>query len=290
MSVRSSSKPAKALNAGSRRLLLHLSLEGAYARCDPFDESRLTLVAPSRGVPSPVGFSTVDACRSLTDAGLAVWLPPGTESVARLVASRTGLATAARLRAGAQGRDPFAAQHRSLRVVAFGSGETRAEAVVNDAESHLAWLHRRRGRDGQPLINAVSFAAGERLRRDLTIANMLPSATMRWDGLPATSGGGRPDPAAATDAMVAARQRVVRAMRAVGSDFEGLLVDVCGFLKGIEQIERERGWPARSAKIVLDMALVRLAAHYGLSGQARGPDKSKGVRSWSVRDGSSPPG
>lgn len=280
MSVRSCSKAFDTLDAASRRLLTHLGREGAYARRDPFDESRLTLVAPSRGFPAAAGFAPAHADRTLTDHGLVLWLPPGADSVARLVATRTGLAAAARLSARVKGHDPFAAQHRSFRVVAFGSGEGRADAVVNDAESPLAWLHRRRGRDGQPLIDAMCFAAGERLRRDLTIANMLPSATMRWDGVPASGGGGTPDPAAATDAMIAARQRVVHAMRAVGSDFEGLLVDVCGFLKGIEQVERERGWPARSARIVLGMGLVRLAAHYGISGHAQGPVRSRGVRSW----------
>jgi hypothetical protein len=164
-----------------------------------------------------------------------------------------------------------------------GSGPRAAAAA--GPESPLLWLARRRGADGEPLIGAAAFAAGERLRADMTLAGSVPSVTMRWDGQP---GGGdasfRQDP---TDRMVAAGQRCRQALAAVGPDFAGLLVDFCVFLKGLEEIERDRRWPPRSAKVVIRLALGALARHYGYDDVALGRGRHRRLRGWQA-DGARP--
>jgi hypothetical protein len=85
-----------------------------------------------------------------------------------------------------------------------------------------------------------------------------------------------------TDLVVASRQRVQHALEACGPEFSGLLLDVCCFLRGLEEVEHERGWPARSAKIVLQLALDRLARHYGLDKVANGGEAR--VRIWRADD------
>lgn len=79
--------------------------------------------------------------------------------------------------------------------------------------------------------------------------------------------------------MVAARQRVRHALEEAGPEFSGLLLDVCCFLKGLEDVERERAWPARSAKVVLQLGLDRLARHYGLAAEVRGAQRAP-IKTW----------
>jgi hypothetical protein len=126
------------------------------------------------------------------------------------------------------------------------------------------------------LIEAHQFQAGERLRADFTRANLIPR-TGRARFPPASAAAIAP--ATFTETMIASRQRVRQALDAVGPEFSGLLLDVCCFLKGLEGIERERAWPTRSAKIVLQLALDRLARHYGYAAKATGPAQTP-VRTW----------
>ncbi|WP_245337929.1 DUF6456 domain-containing protein, partial [Methylobacterium radiotolerans] len=92
--------------------------------------------------------------RARAAADLATWNAAGT----RLTISEAGRA---RLRREARPGDlAFADQHRELAVVQGGAGPT----LRNAAENPLAWMVRRRDRDGAPLLDAAALDAGERLR------------------------------------------------------------------------------------------------------------------------------
>lgn len=198
----------------------------------------------------------------------------------RLVATPEGRARAAREGGGEQG---FLTQHVTLDRRTLLTERGRETVLVDLDESPLAWLARRKGRDGKPLLAAADVAAGEKLRADFTRGQMGPRVTANWEAAVASgrrSGGSAG--ADMTDAALAARMRVTRAVEAVGPELSGVLIDVCCFLKGLEQVERERGWPARGAKIVLGLGLARLARHYGLAGD--GPAASGRIVRWGAPD------
>ncbi len=178
--------------------------------------------------------------------------------------------------------DRFRRQHMLLGERRIENEHGRARVTVDETESPLAWLARRRGRDGRPLVEPHQLQAGERLRAEFTRAHLMPRTTSNWES-PISSGRRGDGAVAATEVMIAARQRVRQALDGAGPEFAGLLLDVCCFLKGLEDVERERAWPARSAKVVLQLGLERLARHYGYAPAARGVAHA-GLRTWLAED------
>lgn len=137
----------------------------------------------------------------------------------------------------------------------------------NHDESPLSRLASRRGKNGAAFLTPAEAMAGDRLRADFTRGRLLPGITQRWDG-EARQGRGKARQGAQdlSDSAIDARARVNGAIEAVGPELSGVLLDVCCFLKGLELVERERQWPARSAKLLLKAGLGVLARHYGFAG------------------------
>ncbi|MBX3548374.1 MAG: DNA replication protein [Xanthobacteraceae bacterium] len=180
-------------------------------------------------------------------------------------------------------KQDFIAQHGVSRVKKDGARIAPDALLVNESESPLAWLARRKDAGGRPMIDAAQFAAGERLRADFTRAAMTPRVGANFSSPVAHSRRGGSDGSMHfSDLVIAAKERLNLALDAVGPEFSGLLLDVCCFLKGLETVEHERGWPRRTSKIVLGLALDRLARHYGLAAKITG--KRSPLRSWQAED------
>ena len=90
-----------------------------------------------------------------------------------------------------------------------------------------------------------------------------------------------------SDNIVAARARAQMALKAVGPELSVILIDVSCYLKGLESLEKASGWPQRSGKIVLQIALQRLARHYGIirdGGAGAASDRVARVNHWGASD------
>lgn len=183
--------------------------------------------------------------------------------------------------------DVFRRQHQ---LRAIGDREVNGASrpvLVNEAESPLGWLKSRKDRNGRPLITDDQYQAGERLRADYWFAHLSARVTSNWSALAPgqRSRRGAPSNAAALrDEVIAAKERVLRALMAVGPEVTGVLVDICCELKGLEEAEKENGWPQRAGKVVLQIALTRLARHYGLIGDSQPKPTRRGLRHWGSDD------
>ncbi|NIJ17216.1 DUF6456 domain-containing protein [Sphingobium vermicomposti] len=133
--------------------------------------------------------------------------------------------------------------------------------TVNIGESPLAWLYAR----GH--LNERHFRAGELLRADWEKAGMAPQVTMRWDAAPTQSGRkGAGRPADPTLRQISARDRFHAAIAAAGPGLSDILWRVACAGEGLVAAEKALGWPTRAGKLVLTLALDRVAAWYRVAG------------------------
>jgi len=148
---------------------------------------------------------------------------------------------------GPMRRDSGAAARRGRRTV-----------TVNLAESPLTWLHARGHLDDR------QNDAGERLRADFERAQLAPSITMRWGAL--GDSGGRSGRGAADltpgERQLAAKARFDGAVAAAGPGLADVLWRVVCAGESLPVAEKSLAWPARSGKLVLRLALDRVAQFY----------------------------
>ncbi|MEM9371774.1 MAG: DUF6456 domain-containing protein [Pseudomonadota bacterium] len=169
----------------------------------------------------------------------------------------------------ADAQTPFLAQHRleGERVFMDPTSGEQTALKVNLAESPLGWLSRRKGADGQPFLSPDEVEAGERLCSDFEVANLGPQVGQDWRKFltPGDKLSGSPRAGELGEGPMMARDRVAKALSSLGMGLADIAFRVCCFHEGLEACERRMGWSARSGKVVLKIALQRLAEHYGIA-------------------------
>ena len=134
-----------------------------------------------------------------------------------------------------------------------GTTARRRSVTVNLAESPLGWLHAHGHLDDR------LFDAGERLRSDYEIAQIAPGITMRWEPVRIPGTAGKLSP---TEQQVSARARFDGAIAAAGRGLDDILWRVVCACETLPAAEKTLEWPARSGKLVLRLALDRVADFY----------------------------
>lgn len=143
----------------------------------------------------------------------------------------------------------------------LADGRPARSVTVNQAESPLGWLHAR----GH--LTDRQFDAGEKLRFDYERASLGPQVTMDWNPQPRAKGRrSAPGHLGPSERQLVAKQRFDGAIAALGGDLADIAWRVICDGQGVPGAERGLGWPARSGKLVLRIALDRLAGFYRLPG------------------------
>ena len=131
--------------------------------------------------------------------------------------------------------------------------------VKNLAESPLGWLL------AHGHVSDRQFAAGELLRADWERAQLAPRITANLSAPPnSRTARGAPTPLDPTTAQLAAKRRFEAAIASVGPGLTDILWRVVCSGEAMREAEQALGWPARAGKLVLVMALDRLAGFYRL--------------------------
>lgn len=274
-----SHRPDARIEREARRILRRLCEKGAFLAVAPHMEKAVVLreVVPGRQnriavvereVAHAFALQEWIACDRTGKIACYSITPVGRAALKRLLTEERQAREP--LAAGmAEAQTPFQDQHKfyAERTVMAedGSGEQRLR--FNLAESPLTVLGRKRDKDGQPYLTPALVEAGERLREDFELAQMGPRVAQNWERF-LTAGGSRGiagNGKGLAEGPQDARTRVARALEALGPGLSDIVFRICCFLEGLETAEKRLGWSARSGKVVLKIALERLAVHYGIA-------------------------
>nr|WP_319251079.1 DUF6456 domain-containing protein [uncultured Celeribacter sp.] len=250
-----------ALEEAALRVLQRLSESGACLAVAR-DMERAVVV---RDMPDGRAVRTAVLDRQLAQAmALKDWIVVKAQGkITRYVISASGRAVVRRLIGTGQTGAPGFGEA----PMPFVAQDSRAARVrYHPPESPVMVLARRRLKNGDAFLGGDLVAAAERLREDFELSRLGAGPGPDWgqvmtDAQLARSLG---DPHGL--GAEAARARLALALAELGPGLGDVTLRCCCYLEGMEQIEKRMGWAARSGKVVLRIALQRLAAHFKRAG------------------------
>ena len=153
----------------------------------------------------------------------------------------------------------FRAQHCAISQQKNYKNETYE---INLNENPLLWLRSRKGADGKAIISEAQMRAGCLLQNDFFAATARPKMVVDLTRAYSNKQTRAFEGAPMTEHAMAARARLQKALKVLGPGLADIALEVCCYQQGLESAEKHLGWPRRAGKIVLQIALQRLAAFY----------------------------
>ena len=141
-----------------------------------------------------------------------------------------------------------------------GSHPVLITGISANKESSLEVLARRRDRYGNPFLSTKLVEAGKLLREDYEMNSLSICSVDKACNKGAN--GHVPHKIKSDFIFHDPGERLEKALEFLGPVLADVAVQCCCHFKGMEEIERDFGWSARSGKIVLRIALTQLLAFY----------------------------
>ncbi len=129
----------------------------------------------------------------------------------------------------------------------------------NRDESPISWLYSR------GYLSQRQFDAGEALRRDFEYAQLNRMSTMSWS--PVSYRGANNNGLSHSEAQISAKARFDGALHSAGKDMRDICWRIICAGEALAHAEKDMGWPVRSGKLVLKLALDRIADYYKIPGE-----------------------
>lgn len=236
------------------RALARMSATGAHLAPER-DGGRFALFPNNDRRRRPLARLSADEARALEASGV---LTREGEYYALTAAGRSRVT-----REAATPGEAFVAQHRAIvdrAVIELDGGARRVRG--HDADAVLRRLAALRDGDGAAWLSSAEIAAAARLRSDWEMGERGLVRGSDWSAPPQGSAARGPSNQAerAAGAFCDARRRVTEALQALAPPLRRVVERVCLREEGLEAMERGEGWPARSGKLALKLALAQLAS------------------------------
>ena len=142
--------------------------------------------------------------------------------------------------------------------------KTTRKVAFNQNENVILKLNKKYDKKGNPIISLEQMNAAIKLQKDYEKAQLRQKITLNWESFKnKTQKNKKYTQYTQSETGSRARKRLQNALNYVGPELTPILIKICCMEHGLTQTETNLQIPKSSARIILQIALTRLARYYG---------------------------